>query len=527
MGLVTGSGETPKSPFDTATEEIRRVVKLIEQLVTAGCQIRDGFLACTLTLAETQSDGIPHRQLFDAMTDLTDASLSFRRGALSFDLRWAHSQFQFIGDPSGDPNTEFEGSELVRARRAWDGNPTEASRLTGFWKGTIAVDLAWPLTQADSSRSWRVLRTLPGVVHEMSDYSWWTARDLFADPNGGPVVVGIATDEGVELLTARFGVASLDRIVAGSSLTPPGVASRLQAVAGVVTEVPHRMPLPEELEPLGEPRNAQILIEALRPWSDACAWAWMSNSTTVLEDGVTSNLEYFGYRRRQFRLPKTGYVGAAGQHAYALYEWATSDVSADRILSVRQVISLYDGTELPDSPMDVVRAAEPLYLALRTDRVTAALDTQRQARAGAAEAAQQSASAAQAAAKSTAERTIASLAAVVGIAVAHASDILARGSARALAIGVAALFAFLMAWTIVAEGLSMRAPINSFKKDLKVMTPLLGDGDREAIKNMDVLKTAKHAVTRMRILPPAVYGIGAIVSLSVAHYAFGLWPSLL
>jgi hypothetical protein len=516
-------GEIPKSPLAVAAEKVQGVLKSVDQLEAAGCQIADGLLACSVTIPPTESDGIPHRGLLDAIADLADTSLSFRRGALAFDLRLADSTLQFSVAPSGDPASEFSGKQLLQAQRAWGGDIDDASKLSGIWRGSTTVDLASPLKNTDSTRAWRAVRTVAVLVGEMALYPWWRARELFIDP-GGPVIVAIASDEGVELLTSRFGVASLDRLIAGVHPTPAGIAQRLAVVTGTGAQVPTELPLPEELEPVGDPVAAQVLVEALRPWSDACAWAWMSNTTTAPDEAESARLEYFGYRRRHFELSKTGYVGKPGQRAYKLYTWATSEVSADRILAVRQVVSLYEGADLPSVPNDVMRAAEPLYLALRTDKVAAALETQRQARAIAVDAARQSADAAQGAAKSTAERTIASLAAVAGVAVANATAALSDRSAQVLAIGIAVLFVLLGAWTFFIEGPSMATPINSFKTDLDTMTPLVGEADRKKIEKMAVLSSAQVTVDQIRLWAPIVYGLGAIVSLGVAHYAFGLWP---
>jgi hypothetical protein len=280
--------------------------------------------------------------------------------------------------------------------------------------------------------------------------------------------------------------------------------------------------LPEQLEPAEGHLGAKKLIETLRTRADACAWAWLSNSTTPRDDQSAATVEYFGYRRRDFALPPEGYVAASGERASKAYTWATAEASPDRILAIRQVVSLYDGATLPDAPQDVIRAAEPLYLALRAGEVAAVLESQRQARGIAVEAARESAAAAQSAAKSAAERTIASLAAVAGVAVANATAGLVAKDARELALGIAALFGFLAMWAISIEGPAMRAPISSFKVDMPIIGHLLGPADRTAILGMRVLKTASHAVLRARIATPIIYLSGAAVTLLVAHYRFNL-----
>jgi hypothetical protein len=391
---------------------------------------------------------------------------------------------------------------------------------TGEWSGNLTVNLAAPLIRNDVTRAWRAVRTVAVIVHEFSEYPWWRVRELIED-DGRAVVVAVTAEVGVELHTPAFAVVSLERLSSGGQ-APEGVASRrveIRSASGA--QLPEGVALPEELEPKEGHIGVEALVHALQPRADACAWAWLSNSTTELDDADAASVEYFGYRRRTFRLGREGYAGEAGQRAYKLYTWAVSDMSPDRILAIRQVVSLYDGETLPSAPEDVIRAAEPLYLALRAGEVAAVLDSQRQARAIAVDAARESAAAAQSAAKSAAERTIAALAAVAGIAVANATAVLSARDSRALAVSVAVLFGFLAIWTIFVEGPAMQAPISSFTADLPTIGHLLGQADRTAIVGMQALKAATRAVWRVRIAAPIVYLSGAVVSIAVAHYRFG------
>jgi hypothetical protein len=128
--------------------------------------------------------------------------------------------------------------------------------------------------------------------------------------------------------------------------------------------------------------------------------------------------------------------------------------------------------------------------------VAAVLETQRQARSIAVDAARSAADAAQTGAKSTAERTIVSLAAVAGIAVANATAVLSKADARGIAVGIAVLFVFLAAWAIFVEGPTMRAPLKSFASDLPTIGYLLPEADRAAILGMDALDGSQHRPPR-------------------------------
>jgi hypothetical protein len=485
--------------------------------------VTDHLLVCQVTIPQTQSEGIPHRALIDAVASFADIHLRFQREQASYELGGAAGgSLDFTSEPAGDPSSVFAGEELACADRAWKGNIDSARSLRGEWSGDLSVDLAAPLQQQESgARAWRAVRTTAVIAQALAAYPWWRTGELIHD-NKRPVVIAVVDEGGVDIQTPTFAVVSLDRLA--SAGPAPGVMGqrRAQVQSSSAGRLPDGLPLPEELELKEGSTGAAALAKSLRQRAEACAWAWLSNATTISADNAHMTLEYFGYRRRTFKLGVAGYTAAAGQRAFHMYAWATAEPSPDRILAIRQVVSLYERDELPDRPEDIVQAAEPLYQALRAGEVAAVLESQRQARSIAVDAARESADAAQSAAKSATERTIASLAAVAGVAVANATAVLSAADARAIAIGIAALFAFLAVWAIVIEGPGMRAPLDSFTTDLPTIGHLLPPSDRTAILGMQALKAASHAVLRVRVAAPCVYIVGAIITLAVAHYKFGL-----
>ena len=509
--------------LESGLARVRAAVVSLEDLAKAGCEVNDGFLGCRVTIPKGESEGIPHLEILDAVADVTATDLAFRKGPVSFELRRGPgSSYLFSSDPNGDASAVFEGDELQRALKAWDGDIDAATTLGGQWSGNLTVELSTPLDKRDDGRAWRVVRTTEVVIKELDEYPWWRARELFVDEAGATVIV-ITSEDGIELQTASFAVVSLNRLEAGVRLTLAGVGSRRDYVASESgAQVPQGVLLPEELEPADGHMGAEELIHALQLRADASAWAWLSNTTTALDDADAASLEYFGYRRRTFQLSRHGYTAMAGQRAINLYMWATSEAAPDRILAIRQVVSLFDADALPSAPEEVKQAAEPIFLALRTHEVAAVLESQRQARSIAIDAARQSADAAQSAAKSAAERTIASLAGVAGVAVANATAVLSAKNARELATGIAALFVFLVVWALVVEGPAMQAPLDSFRDDLPTIGGVLGNADRAAVLRMKTLSRAQNAVLRVRFAAPIVYAAGAVVSLVIAHSRFGL-----
>jgi hypothetical protein len=270
----------------------------------------------------------------------------------------------------------------------------------------------------------------------------------------------------------------------------------------------------------GSPVGAEALRDALSRRAGALSWGWLSNSVHI--DGNEASLEFFGYRRVPFSLVSDGVSPTeVANEVYRLYQWATADQSPDRVLAVRQVVSLHPGPRLPDRPADVRQAAQPLYDALRSNEVAAVLETQRQARAIAIETARQSAEAAQAAAKSATERTIASLAAVAGVVVANATAVLKPVDAQGLAIAIAALLCFLATWTVFIEGPAISRPLRDLQSDFIAIARLLDVAERTAILGMSTVKSAERRARVARVSAPVVYLAAAAVSLLVAHFRFG------
>jgi hypothetical protein len=516
-----GSGLDPG--LSASVQAVRAISAALTDFATAGCTVTDGLRACRVTIAPAKSEGVPHRALIDAVVSCADVYLRFQREQASFELSGtAGGVLSFVSEPAGDPAAVFGPAELTLAKLAWTGNVEAALSLHGEWRGDLSVNLAAPFQQhEDVTRAWRAVRTTTVVTRELEAYPWWRTGELIRDGQR-PVVIAVADEEGLAASTSAFVVVSLDRLV-GRGPVPHGAGQRRAQVQGSSAgQLPDGLPLPEELELNEGSSGAAALADSLLPRAEACAWAWLSNAARISADSAQVMLEFFGYRRRVFSLGPQGYTAQVGQRAFRMYTWATAETSPDRILAVRQVVSLYEQDDLPGRPEDIVRAAEPLYQALRAGEVAAVLESQRQARSIAVDAARGSADAAQSAAKSATERTIASLAAVAGIAVANATAVLSAADARGIAIGIAVIFAFLAAWAVFIEGPGMRAPIDGFTKDLPVIGHLLPPADQRAILDMEALKKASRAVRRVRIAAPVVYLAGALITLGVAYFKFGL-----
>ena len=500
---------------------VKDAAAALADLEAAGCPVVDGLLSCQVTIPKMQSVGMPHNHLLDRLRQMSDSHVMFEEGALSFELTGTPgSPLDFLSDPAGDPTTIFDDTVLPVAKRAWQGDVGAAMTLPGTWHGNVTVQLRVPFQTQAPEIAWRVVRTVPVLLDAFAAYPWWRAAELIRE-DGRPVIAVVVNEGGTAFYTPSFVVSSLDRL--HSAPIPTGMNVRRAAVQGCsAVRLPGDIVLPEELMPSQANSADPRMEQALKPKAEACAWAWLSNAVTAPNHDGVAMLEFSGYRRKVFELSADGYVADPGQQVYSAYRWATAEDSPDRVPAIRQVVSLQDGNELPGRPDDIVTAAEPLYRALRAGEVAAVLETQRQARSIAIDTARQSAEAAQTAAKSAAERTIASLGAVAGIAVANATSVLSAKDSRGIAIGIAGLFMFLALWAIFVEGPPMRSPITSLRDDLPTIASLLTPKERTAILDMSILRKAKRSVLRIRIVTPIIYVLGAALTIGIAHARFGL-----
>lgn len=499
--------------------QVKTAMEVIAEAEASGCMVTDGLLACRIMIVEAQSPGIPHKNLLDQLRNLSVFHFVFEEGPLSFELTSTPgTPLEFMNNPMGDPSTVFEADILQTAERAWQGDASAAITLPGTWRGDVSVQLHIALQEQDEQVAWRVVRTLGVIEEEFAKYPWWRASELVRAQTK-PVIFVVAGETDITYASYSFSITSLEHLQ--TLVIPNSISARLTDVQTCcAARIPGEVALPEELvPPPGTPSNSRI-EQLLIPRAEACAWAWLSNEVTL--SGHTAKMEFLGYRRKSFELDDTGYVPVSNKRVYPTYRWATMENSPDRVLAIRQVMSLQDGDTLPVEPDDILAAAEPIYTALRTGEVAAVLEMRQQARNVAIDTARQSAEVAQTAAKSASGRAIATLGAVASIAVARATAVLSAKDSREIAVGITALLLFLAFWAIFIEGPPIRTPLTSLELDFPRIAYLLTQTEREEILSMNVLQKAKSDVRKVRIAAPSLYLVTAVVVMIVAHARFGL-----
>lgn len=493
-------------------ETIRAAQDQVSDLIASGWAARDELLSVTIQAPSGSTGSSIASGLRPMLHIARDVRMRVEAGVNHFELGLVQGGLELIDTRADDLSANFDGADLQTAQRARAGDARAAIDLPGSWTAAASLNLAAPLTDADPSCSWRVVREIGVLEHAFSERPWWRLTDLIEAPSASVVYVVLSEAE-LDYVTDEFAVVGVARVE--DFPRPRGAEQKRAAVrAAAAPMLPGGVPLPEQLYATPS-RPLSTLGRILRARAGACAWAWLGNSVTA--EGKHAEIEFFGFRRVQFSLGADGIVDAeAAEESLNLYRWATAEASPDRVLAVRQVVSLSEGPELPSPASDVRLAAEPLFVALRSEAVTEVLRSQREARAIAIKTARKSSEAAQSASKSVVERTIASLAAVGGVALASASKVITSDQGRNLALAIGAYLLVLVLWSILVEGPPITNPLGALQEDLKQVGDLLSAEERTRIMALKSVKLARRRAIVARLAVPLAYLAGAVVAFIVA-----------
>lgn len=341
----------------------------VSDLIGSGWDARDELLSVTVEAPSGSTGPTIASGLRPLLHIGRDVRMRVEAGVNYFELGLVQGSLELIDTRADDLSASFDGADLQTAQRARAGDTKAAINLPGTWMATASLNLAAPLTEADPTCAWRVVRRIEVLEHALSERPWWRVADLIEAPSM-PVVYVVLDEPELDYVTGGFAVVGIARVE--DFARPHGVEQKRTSVrAAAAPMLPDGIPLPEQLYATSSAPVSK-LDGILKSRAAACAWAWLANSVTA--EGDIGKIEFFGYRRVQFSAGADGITdGEATEDSLNLYRWATAETSPDRILAVRQVVSLNEGPELPSSALDVRRAAEPLFTALRSDAITEVL----------------------------------------------------------------------------------------------------------------------------------------------------------
>lgn len=331
-----------------------------EALAAGGWQVQDRMstlIALKAGVADPRAELVPLRPLLPYRVNV-QAQAEHPSGR--YELRLVNDLFEVADTPDADPERMFETpAEQVDARRARDLDADAALRLPLTWTvtGTFALD--------------RAVNPGPGVS----------------------VLVALTTEAVTRYVTAT-GLSGVGRLApVGSSRmlvaleTAPAVHLGQLTVTGLpapgdlgTLTLPDPAVLPGEgTEPGASPPAGVLLGEQTAdsegPWLDvvrhtrklAAQLVWQALASDPDDVPV---LEFHGYKRVALTLPPLdAWTDRQTDDALRLRRWAFAESSPDRLLAIRQVVSLYDRDDALSNARDVQASAEVVYTGLRTDAI--------------------------------------------------------------------------------------------------------------------------------------------------------------
>jgi hypothetical protein len=499
--------------FEVAAVDVTNVAEPLEQLLLDGWAISESLRSSRLTsppgLVQDTGDRLL-RSLLSLQPILVEAEISSDVGvrlSVSNGAAWVRD----VPTPVAD---YFDGPALRVAERARDGDVDAAVSLVGNWSAEATVDLAQPIPFGAGGYTWRVVRHEQVVVDAFQSLEWWRIGELVRGVEQQLIVLVLNANED-HFVTGAF-------IVAGprwhqKTGQPDVHAKRASVLASSGFLGPAYLCLPEELGPEQRQGFAQ-LHSVCAAYAAASAWAWLANS--VLIDGSDASLEFFGFQRVRQRIDREGLTEPAAQvGAMALYMWTTAEESPDRVLAVRQVVSVYGNNKVLSFGTDVRNAAEPIYRQLRSSAIEIVFTTIRETRKLAIDTGRAASDSAQAAMKSTTERLIAAVSAIGVLVLTKAvSTSVSDRAFQELAYAVAAFMLVLAGWSWKIETTALAAPLSAFLTDLDRVADILSDEQRNEIRRLSSIQSSLRRASLLNWLLPVSYVLVAAVAVTISFF---------
>lgn len=443
---------------------------------------------------------------------LVGASLTadFAGAKLSY-MVTANGTTTLVNGSSGDLSEHFGVDDIDDARLAWAGNVEAAFRLPGEWACLGTLEWTKVLEVEDPGHQWLVFWDQREVENYLKAQPYWRFESA-VDLERGTVALVRDLAQADTVVTPVLTVASL----AATDLalpTPPAPAEPGyggSVFAGAVE--------PTWIMPTTHTGDVDRLVEALTGIAVAGCWARIATSTEVAPDNSHVVAEYFGLQRTRHQISATGPTVslATARESIALLEWVESAGTVDRLLAVRQIVSLKTGAAPWDYVKDIQSAAEPIFMALRSDAVAEALRALRDARTSALDAARRSIETSTSIAKSTAERALAALIAIGGVILAKSTTSVGADQADDLRSLIAYGLFGLAAWNLAVERPTLFRAIADFQADLPTLSELLlPPADNERVRNLVSLTNARNQALRVAWAVPLLYIFLGVVALLI------------
>ncbi|MDQ3877019.1 MAG: hypothetical protein M3290_01525 [Actinomycetota bacterium] len=500
-------------------EELKSWSQILAVLEQSGWVVIDSLRRVSGTAAWQGTGNEQFERLRALAKAATDVEISLSTG---FRARLVNEQLECVASPSA-VNDYYTGNELELAQRAADGDVEALLQLEGQWRGAITLDLAKALSVGPNEWTWRVVRSYDRLKSIVDAMRWWEIRTALGGDQ--PVYIVLLDEVPRWFQSASWCCGSLSRL--RDPTFDPTNDERASYVTARGGDPGVGVPLPDQLLPVAPHENVGELVDVLRAKAAAACWAWFSNDVAIEED--SSRLAFFGLRRIDALLPPAGVEQVASQlQVIDLFRWTQREPSFDKILAIRQVVSIYSTADFLDLAYDVRRAAEPIYAGLRSDAVAEASSMVQTARQLSVDAARQTLVDLISLSKGLGERVLATLGGLGAIVLASAtSNKVPPEISGDLAFAIGSFLIFLALWTLIVEGPTVYLPLKFLKDDVRSAAPSLGSEQMNQILQSPSVRKAQGRVRLIRVLAPAVYAVAAGVAFWVAYpYPTAVWMFL-
>jgi hypothetical protein len=500
--------------LETALDATRAAMRRLDELVSSGWRLTH----CE-TAGVVEGTGEPD-QLLQAITALapllgttTELTGVFAKASLTLRIS-QDGEVIPVGPGHGDILENFDVDDRTDAELAWSGDVEAALRLPGAWSCRAQLRWTAALEQAVPQTQWLLFPHLDGVIEYLHGKPFWQLSSEL-DVTRGTVALVRRLGPDASLTTPALSILSLDE----EDVTPP--MAHL-ASAGATTDALLSSAIAPRLLMPTEVIGGSVAPAAQALWSLVVATCWARIATALVPDTATGSVEveYFGLQRVRYALSRGGPACTrdTAEKSLELLEWVESAGTVDRLLAVRQVASLRTDQPPWERAADIRTAAEPIFMALRSDAVAEALKAVRDTRAGALETARRTVESTTYIAKSTVERALGSVIALGGIFLANTTKNITPSQAGDLRLLVACTLFGLVLWHLVVERPALFRPIRDFKADLPSLSELLPPDEQTRISELKSLGSATRYATLLAWLVPVLYIVLALASLFVNRH---------
>ena len=483
------------------------------------------FLSAGRTLdALTNSDWVVHdvindvqvkkttRNLAAAMAELTplgpatsDVEAVGERAGHEIRLRMVRGVMEIVWLPEVDPRALFEaGEDLDNALRTWDRDASAAQALPMGWTVTAYLSLD-ALIPEDADFDVRLAVDPDTIVAAFVSTSLPTLNRLV--PPSGPRRVYLSLHGAaapVHLGTVSLATSGTTNpvLLPPSAVPLPGEAAISQD--GVGLPCPHSL-IP--LAPTDVPVEWERAVRRCTAAAAAATWALLASSVDVAGDKVT--LDFLGFKRVKIALQDP--IALESEVLAAVLKlrvWALQDTSPDRLLAVRQVVSLYEhDTSFGNAQdiQDIQASAEIIYVGLRSDAVAEVVKSSRDAQALANDTVRQALKSSQDLVKAATERFLAGLVATGAVVIANANRSLSDGVSRNLMLLLACFFGVLGIVAVFVEGPLLSLQMKHLPADLRTGSSLLTEKQRQIVVESASVQATQLRIRIVRVTIPVLY----------------------